>query len=298
VRLLLPLLLLAFLVAAPAASAVEVLGIEDPVTDNYKASYNADPSETELRTWLSIKSIHAAGTTWAPAPPSETLTPAGGTVSVNAADGRTGTLTYRYDSGPVDSMLVRIDPLDAESHGKWGPLMSITSRSALQSAPVLFTLSLVSGGATIGTGSVSYRHDASVANAPSSNIEYNGPGGRWYVGSTATRLNWESGDSTTPTAGTPAATVVRPRITRIILPSSTSSRFVRMRVMGRAGTSRISHLRVRIGNRSYGRWVKTGRGYTVVLPKVTGTLLVRVQLRDASGRTSALASRRIRCSCS
>ena len=38
------------LMVAGGASAAQVLFLEDPVTDNYKASYNADPSRTELRT--------------------------------------------------------------------------------------------------------------------------------------------------------------------------------------------------------------------------------------------------------
>lgn len=289
------LLALCAVLVLPVAASAEVLSIEDPVTDNYKASYNEDPSKTELRTWLSLRTIVASGTTWAPTPPDSITVTAGGAIAVTSADGRTGTLTVRFDAGPIASLSMRSDSLDVDSHGKWGPLVTITSRSALQSAPARFTLTLTdSDGATIATGGVSYRYDSAVANVASDSIEYNGPGGRWYVGATATRLNWETSAPTTPVAEQPRS----PRITRIIIPTKTSSRFVRMRVLGRAGTSRIRSIRVKVGSRSYGRWIRTRSGYSIVLPKVTGSILVRVQLRDASGRTSAVSSRRIRCTCS
>ena len=82
---LLPLLaLLTLVVAVPVASGATLV-IDDPITDNYKASYNADPSATELRTWFSIRSITAGGTSWAPAAPSQIQVVSGGYVCTNRA---------------------------------------------------------------------------------------------------------------------------------------------------------------------------------------------------------------------
>src|SRR5688500_1138143 len=79
--------LFVLLLAAPSASAVETMRIVDPVTDNYKASYGADPTVPERRTWLAIRSISVGGTTWAPKPPAEILITPGATVEVVGADG-------------------------------------------------------------------------------------------------------------------------------------------------------------------------------------------------------------------
>ncbi|MCB0878047.1 MAG: hypothetical protein KDC46_03605 [Thermoleophilia bacterium] len=298
------LVLLAGCVLAPARAhaATEVMYLDDPITDNYKASYNADPSAPERRTWLSMRSVTAAGTTWRPAEPGSIVVTSGGSVAVTGSDGRSATLTFATASGPVGTPLVRVDPTGAQSGGRWGPLVTVTDQATLRGTPGVLEFTLASGGATLATGSVSYRYDSQLANVASDHIEYNGPGGRWWVGATRTRTNWEPEPATPPSLrAAPAGstgTGARPRITRIWLPLRTSRRHVTLRVRGRnAGGVRITRIRVRIDGRRWGRWISTRSRYTLDLGRGRRTHAVRIQLRDARGRTSAVSRRRITCSC-
>ncbi|MCW2924160.1 MAG: hypothetical protein JWM98_1564 [Thermoleophilia bacterium] len=293
--------MLAAAVCASSAAA-ETMSIVDPVTDNYKASFNADPSVRELRTWFSIRAISAAGTTWAPTEPGEIQIVEGGTVAVHGADGRDASLTARTVSGPFGGQPFRVDPFEAESKGRWGMLATVTDPATLQTTPAVVALTLVVGGNAVATGTVQYRYDAALANVGSGNIEYNGPGGRWWVGGVATRTNWEPAPASPPTlvASTAAAQpeASPPRVVGITLPFVTAKRLVTLRVRGRAGNGgRISLVRVRIDGRSWGRWIRVRASYSLTLPRGTATHAVRVQLRDTAGRASAVAVRRIRCTC-
>lgn len=292
------LVLVSALVAAPGASAVETMRLDDPITDNYKATFNGDPNTPELRTWLSTKRIVAAGTTWAPRSPGAIEFSAASSLEVLAADGRTGTLAAAVASGPMTSLFQRIDPVEVESRGRWGPLGAVTDRTVLRSTPVRLSLALRGADdALLATGVVEYRHDAALAAVTSDHVEYNGPGGRWYVGGVGTRTNWEPVPAAPPVLIASAA-AVPPRVTAIGLPLRTTKRLVSMTVRGRAGSARIAHVRVRIGSAGWGRWVTTRASYSVTLPRGVATRLVRVQLRAADGRVSAVAGRRIRCVCS
>lgn len=288
----------ACLAVVPASAAAEVLRIEDPITDNYKASFNADPSKPELRTWLAWQAVAAAGTRWRPIAPSN-FQFTNGSVAVNAEDGRSGTLDVRVLSGPMSSpVLVRTDATNAASGGRWGPLGTLTDRDALRSSPAQLGLSLVVDGTVLATGSISYRHDAALAAAPAGHLEYNGPGGRWFVGSTATRTNEEPAPATPPSIlASAAATVGAPSITRVQLPIRTTRRVVTMRVWGRGNGARITHVRTRIDGRRWGRWTTVRHSYAVVLPAGDRVRSVRVQVRTAAGRASSVTLRRVRCYC-
>jgi hypothetical protein len=290
-------------VLSPAgAGAAQVLVLDDPITDNYKASYNADPTAPELRTWLAVASVTVDGTTWRPQAPGSISVTSGGAIELLAGDGRRGTLTATVASGPLTAPLQRADPLDSASRGRWGPLTSVTDRATLRTTPGVVRLRLVVAGAEIGVGTVSYVHDPALAGAPAGSIEHNGPGGRWYVGATRTRTQEEAAPAVAPSIaadGVPgAAPAGRPRIVRVRMPVRSSSRLVPLRVSGRsAGGIRITHLRVRIDAQRWSGWVRTRSSYTLRLPRGTRTRAVRIQVRDASGRTSAVALRRIRCTC-
>ncbi len=298
-----PLVLLALATIAcltvPAGAAAATIVLDDPITDNYKAAYNADPSKPELRTWLAMRSITVEGVVWRPVAPSAIQIFSGG-IDVVAADGRTGTLRAAVASGPlVASPLMRSDPLASPSAGRWGILATVSDRTALRTTSGVVNLTLSIAGATIATGVVSYRYDAKLAGAPSSNIEYNGPGGRWWVGSVATRTQEEPAPGTPPSlvAEEAVAPVARPRITRVRVPSQTFVRTVTMRVAGRNVGPRITSIRVRIDSRAWSRWIPVASSYRITLPAGNRVRTLRVQLRDAAGTMSFISSRRIVCGC-
>lgn len=288
----------ALLALAPSAHAAETLRIHDPITDNYKASFNADPSKPELRTWLAWRAVAAGGTSWRPtAPASFQFTQ--GAVAVNADDGRSGTLTVRVVSGSMSSpVLVRTDATTAASGGRWGPLGTVGDRDALRAAPAQLALALVVEGRELAAGVISYRYDATLAGVAPGHIEYNGPGGRWWVGSTATRTQEEPAPATAPTIlASTAPAAGRPRITRLQLPLRTTRRVVTVRVFGRGNGARITHVRARIDGRRWGRWTTVRSSYALLLPRGNRVRTVRVQVRNAAGRTSLPALRRVRCYC-
>lgn len=297
----LPILLSLSLLAclcAPTPSSAATIQVHDPITDNYKASYNADPSRPELRTWFSARHFVAAGTTWRPSSPDE-IAVGSSALQLHAADGRSAWLSARVTAGPVASIFTRVDPTHVASGGRWGLLIALSDRAALAANPVSIALTMTSGTATVATGVVEYRRDAALASVTPGHLEFNGPGGRWYVGGVATRTEWAPAPAVRPTltAGAAPAVVARPRITRIYLPLRTTRRVVSMRVRGRAGARRITHIRVAIGGRGYGRWTRVAPRYRIVLPRGVATHRVRVQLRDAAGRPSRSALRRVRCIC-
>ena len=278
------------------------MSLVDPITDNYKASYNADPSQPELRTWLAMKHVSVAGTRWQPVVPSAIQVVSGGSVDVVAADGRSGRLVAQVTSGPFGSPLWRMDPASASSGGRWGVLATLTDRQTHAMTPAIVQLTLFVGTEEFGAGYVEYRRDATLAAAPSSSIEHNGPGGRWYVGGIATRTQEETAPATPPTllATAPSAPVVRPRITRVTLPLRTVRRAIPLTVRGRAGSADapITHVRVRVGaSRRWGAWIRTRAAYSVVLPPGIAIHTVSVQLRDSRGVSSLAASRRVTCNC-
>lgn len=281
--------------AVPGACAAETLAITGAVSDNYKASYNADPSAAERRTWLSFDSISAAGTTWAPSRPASITFTGATSIAVASADGRSGTLALRLTRGTLSIPQFRSDP-----EGRWGPFGASADPGTLEGTPVLVHLTLATGAATLATGDVEYRWLAAFANAEPGHLEHNGPGGRWYVGGRGIRTDWEP-DPGTPTVDIASLPLVvartPPRIARVALPASSPRRVVRMSLGLRRGSAPITRVRVSIGARAFGRWIPLAPRYSLELPAVNGRVRVRVQVRGADGATSAIAARAVSCSC-
>lgn len=300
------------LIVAPAAqAAAQVMVLNDPITDNYKASYNDDPTRVELRTWLAMRAITVDAATWRPALPRVISFSSVGSIALVSSDGRVGTLTVELASGPMASLpQVRFDPLDAPSAGRWGPFGAIVSRDLLAAAPAVFELSLTAEGRVVGVGTLSYRHDRLLADAPGGDIEHNGPGGRWYVGPTATRTLEEPAPIARPSvaAGTDTVDAVppvtsaggaqvaaQPTIVRVQLPARTRTRTVVMSVRALAAGSRISTIRVRFDGHGWGRWTRIAPRQRLILPRSAGLRRVLIQVRDESGVASPIVSRRIHC---
>jgi Ca2+-binding RTX toxin-like protein len=171
--------------AAAHAAAPLVLG--GAVTDNYKAIWNANPEIRENRTWLQLRSVTTNGVTFRPS-----SLPAAGerTYTADAAltgsDGSTAVLRVVAGTG------VRNTSIRTEATGEWGPLVVLTDTNTLAAAPVRITLNLERNGTILGSTVVEYRYEDAIYNAPRDSREYNSPGGRFWIGCTPTRLDWEN----------------------------------------------------------------------------------------------------------
>lgn len=182
---------------SPAASAATSGTLVTPVTDNYKARWNADPAVPELRTWLAFQAVEVAGVRFTPAtvPASTTTVSAADGLALKGSDGSAAVLTASTTSTNVFHQgFFRVDP-----GGGFGLLQQLRTRVGAGS-PIVETLTVSRNGTALGTVGASYTYDPAVANATSTSIEYNGPGGRWYVAGQPTRLDWEA------TAPVPVAT--------------------------------------------------------------------------------------------
>jgi uncharacterized repeat protein (TIGR01451 family) len=184
-------LLLAALIAVGALQATPAvaagsLTLNAPVTDNYKAIWNADPSIQERRTWLALTSVTTGGVTYKPSVVPNTFRFTADQ-AVTGSDGSTATVTITADPAQVRSQYIRTD-----SNGSWGPLIELVNPAALKTAPVPVTLSLVRQGVVVASGTAEYRYDATVASAAPGTREYNSPGGRFWIGCVPTRLDWEA----------------------------------------------------------------------------------------------------------
>ncbi|MCW2956528.1 MAG: hypothetical protein JWO69_1397, partial [Thermoleophilia bacterium] len=140
-------------VTSPAAGAAETLAVVAPVTDNYKAKWNADPSVREVRTFASADWLQAGGTSWKPTAPGDIVV-TGGPVTVTSVDGRSGRLSVRVTQGSA-TVLLRYD--HAAGGAKFGPLVTLTAPDAIAATPVRVTLTLEVDGATLATGMYEYR---------------------------------------------------------------------------------------------------------------------------------------------
>lgn len=280
---------------APAPLDPAVIAISGGISDNYKARWNADPSQPEHRTWMSMDSISAGGTTWTPAAPATGSTTAA-TLDLTAADGRTGTLTVAVLRGSFGLTVLRVDAPTADAPTvRWGVLTVVNDPAALAAQSGLLQLTLTSGGVQVASGVVEYRHEPAFDGVPSTHLEYNGPRGRWFVGGTALRTDWEPvAYSTTNPATNPN---LRPRIVKIAMALRTTSRVVPFKVTGRGVGPKITSIRFRVGIASYSRWMRVAPTYRLTLPARNALWTVRVQLRDAHGAVSAPVARKVRCVC-
>lgn len=168
----------------PRAAALATVS---PATDNYKARFNANPAATELRTWLSWKAIRVGGRNYRPVQGAPVLR---SQLSMRSTDGRRIVLRVHSASANAAFTSFRVGP----QAGYSGVFMQIRNRTTLVRNPIRLRITASTpGGRRLASRTLHYRYDRSLANAPASSLEHNGPGGRWYVGSRRTRTNVEIG---------------------------------------------------------------------------------------------------------
>lgn len=273
------LLVTALLVLVPVASANAALfAVEGGYSDNYKASFNSDPSIRELRTWMSFDRIRGAGTTWAPATPGSITFAQSQTVL--SADGRSAQLTVTSTSANIASVFIRTDPPTTTTAVRWGPLVTLRSPIGPGNAKARIGLSLTSGGSLLATGVLDYW--ATSFSGTGSSIEANGPNGRWRVSGYPLFTDWETGRS--PSGVLEAAVPIAPRATGV--KATRSGATIRVRALGRAVQgARIPWSRYRIGSGRYTAWRRASSPYAFRLARGSKTR-VTVQVRDVRGFAS------------
>ena len=262
-----------------SASAATTLAASGAYTDNYKASYNADPTQPELRTWLAMTSLTANGVTSRPASlpaTGQAYVAADSGTALRGSDGTLATLSASTTStNVVGNGFFRTD-----ANGDFGLLVQERSREALKTASIHETLTLTVGGNAVATAGADYAYDGAVFNAPATSIEYNGPGGRWAVNGTLTRLNWET------TAPATTTDVSAPVLSAVSMPSSTSTRAI---TIGITATDNVAVTQARFANED-GIW----SAWQTFAPSMSWTLSssastskgVSTQVRDAAGNES------------
>lgn len=161
-------------------------------TDNYKDCYNTPDELVETRTWLSMNQVRAFGAAYVVDADQSAFSVR---LQLHRAYGHAGaparvTMEARAITGSsiVASLVFRVD----RSTGMWGPLVATTRRVAA-SEVVRLALTLRVRGAIRARTLVSYRRDAALAQAAPGTIEYNGPGGRFWVDGRRTSTDVELG---------------------------------------------------------------------------------------------------------
>lgn len=168
----------------PVVATPGPLSLVDPVTDNYKACYNADPDAPEPRTWLTLAAVEVDGVRYADPPDGVRSIEDG--LPLTAPDGTQATLRASADDAAATVAL------RAQAR-RFGPLITVADLATLPSAPVTVEVVLEVDGDAVATARVAYRHDPEVvAAAGPGTLEHNGPGGRWVVAEEATPMNWEA----------------------------------------------------------------------------------------------------------
>jgi hypothetical protein len=173
---------------AAQLDAGEKLALCGAATDNYKASFNADPDVPERRTWLAAYQLQVGDVRWQPV---DGAALASDELAFERVDGEPGSLqaTVEIIDGPGSSVQLRSGP----QRGLWGPLLTIDSVDTLRDAPVTVRVVARDDEGSEQTADVTYRFDEVLAAAPASSLEHNGPGGRWHVAGIATTTNLELG---------------------------------------------------------------------------------------------------------
>lgn len=115
------------------------------------------------------------------------------TVNVISTDGtKTGTVTMTSTSPNIQFKSFRVDGAvpAAGAPPRFGPLIQMFG-PVQEAAPVNIDIILTVDGVQYKT-TVTYKYEEDIYNAPPGNIENNGPGGRWWIGTTPTRLDHEA----------------------------------------------------------------------------------------------------------
>ena len=154
-------------------------------TDNYKASFNDDPDVPEGRTWLAIKHLRRGGKDLSPVAAEQIqerpdLCRAG----VQSCVGSTATLNIQRGRELVQLATFRVGP----QPDQWGPLLQLY-RPLRAGERVVVALEQEGKAGLL----LEYRYDPSIAKAAPGSLEFNGPGGRWYIGGIHTPTNVELG---------------------------------------------------------------------------------------------------------
>ncbi len=174
--------------AAAAASAVNVVTLDAPLTDNYKTKYNP-PDFDERRTSVMFRAVVVNGvkyTTTAPPTPNGAPTTYADGLPLRAPDGTLAKL--RPGPVPANAQFSQFRVFAADSFGFFTQLLN---RDTFKTTPLPYSFNVVDGaGAAIGTVALEYRYDAVVATQPATSMEYKSPGGRWYVAGAKTPLDW------------------------------------------------------------------------------------------------------------
>lgn len=280
--------------APPAAqAATPVLTLGSPVTDNYKASYNANPGVRELRTWLATKSVSVGAVTFKPVPPATGMAYVGAQdgLAVRGSDGSSAVLTAATTStNTLGQGFFRTAPT-----GEFGLLMQHKSVTALQTAPIRETLTLTRAGVVLASATVDYTYDRVIATVAPGHIEYNGPSGRWFVAGTATRLDWESSAPAPAPAPAPAGPdTTAPVLGSVVLPASTVTRAITIKL---SATDNVAVSEVRFANENgvWTAWQPFAAQKQWTLSAGAGFKGVFAQVRDAARNESKSIYTRTTC---
>jgi hypothetical protein len=142
-------------------SAVGELRVVDPITDNYKACFNTDPTAFEPRTWLSESGVVAGDVTYGlpTGTPSSADTVAADGLALVGDDGTSATLVA--DVGPAE-VAANGGLFRVEAVGRFGLLVPIRSREALADDSIVATLTLEAEGGPIAEVEARYDPDAAL----------------------------------------------------------------------------------------------------------------------------------------
>jgi hypothetical protein len=186
------LLALALLISvAPAHAAVTPAAkLNGPITDNYKARFNADPNVVERRTWLSMRSVTIGTAVFTPEVGQAQFTQS---LRVRDSRNRVRVATMAMSGANGQILTWRNDAAVGASQNRFGPLIQLRAKATPATGNVRVVISFRTlAGALVAAKIATYRYDQALANAPARSLEWNGPGGRWFVGSVATRTNVEA----------------------------------------------------------------------------------------------------------
>jgi hypothetical protein len=192
---------------SPTPPSAATMLLARATTDNYKACFNAEPLIRETRTWLQIREIRAVGEVYQPAEEIRGSAewaigpwPEDGLLMASD-DGTSARLrvTVLSDQSSVTTVDYRVDAAE------WGPLITLAEPASLADEPVVLLLQLAVEGETVAGATAVYRHEEAIFGArepmqpihhcspqrDGTAMEWNGPGGRWWIEGEMTPLDWE-----------------------------------------------------------------------------------------------------------